>query len=473
MDPISLFGVGMQSYSQVVTAQRRLNCIYEKRTDGDKNGMVLRGTPGSTLFTVLPSGPNRGWRVVKGIMYVVSGNTVFVVATTGTTTLLGTIGSTSGNVCMSDNGIEIIIVDGAAGYILTISSGIITKIVDANFPNGARSVTYSAGVFICELPGTFQWYVSQQYAGATWTPLIFASKQQAPDLLVAVDEMHDTLILFGFATTEFWQDSGGYPNPFSRINGTTQDWGLAAIYSRCKFNNSMAFLGQNSQGQLQVCMFNGYTVVRISDHDIENVINDFSVWQDAVGYSYMWDGHIMYQLTFPAAGRSFLYDALTNFWSEAQTGLAVQDRHYGQFCTVFNGSNYISDYSNGNVYEIDDDNYTDNGAPIKRQLQSKHIRNKGNEFGIAEIFIDMDTGQGLQWGQGSDPQLMVQVSWDNGRTFGSERWISIGKVGQYLARAVARRFGSSKDFVFRLTMTDPIPFIMTEACAVLPPKKPL
>lgn len=474
MQPISFFGIGMQSYSQAVNAQRRLNCIYEMRDDGDKSGMIIRGTPGLTLFANIPAGVVRGMRVVKGVLYCVAYNSLYSVSTTGAVTQLsGTIGTTSGNVCLSDNGIQVIIVDGLGGYVYTISSGVLSKIADSQFPNGAKTVTFAGGYFICELPNTLQWYVSKAFDGTTWTPLVFASKQQKPDTLQAVDSMHDTLVLFGTTSIEFWQNTGGYPNPFSRISGSTQDWGLAAIYSRCSFNNSMAFLAQNTQGQIQVVTFNGYTVTRISTHDIENVINDFVTIADAVGYSYMWDGHILYQLTFPSAGRSFLYDALTGFWSEVQTGISLApQRHVGQFGVVYNYENYITDYSNGNIYMINDDVYSDNGNAIMRQVQSKHIRNKGNELAIAEVFFDMETGQGVQYGQGTNPQLIVQVSKDNGRTFGNERWAPLGAVGNYYTRVILTRWGSAIDFVFRLTMTDPVPFIITEACAVIPERIP-
>jgi hypothetical protein len=34
-------------------------------------------------------------------------------------------------------------------------------------------------------------------------------------------------------------------------------------------------------------------------------------------------------------------------------------------------------------------------------------------------------------------------------------------LGNYHTRVVARRFGSSRDFVFRFRMTDPVKFVIT------------
>lgn len=75
---------------------------------------------------------------------------------------------------------------------------------------------------------------------------------------------------------------------------------------------------------------------------------------------------------------------------------------------------------------------------------------------------------GVQSGQGSDPKIMLQVSKDGGQTYGNERTVSIGTVGSYQKRAIFRRLGSSKDFVLRVTMTDPVPFVITEACGLTP-----
>jgi hypothetical protein len=73
----------------------------------------------------------------------------------------------------------------------------------------------------------------------------------------------------------------------------------------------------------------------------------------------------------------------------------------------------------------------------------------------------METGVGLQSGQGSNPQIMLQVSRDYGRTFGNERWTSIGAVGQYIGpRPTWRRIGAGRDFVFKWKMTDPVPFVI-------------
>jgi hypothetical protein len=69
----------------------------------------------------------------------------------------------------------------------------------------------------------------------------------------------------------------------------------------------------------------------------------------------------------------------------------------------------------------------------------------------------MDAGMGLDGGvAGSDPQVMLRISRDGGRTFGPERWRSAGKIGEFRRRAAWNRNGRARDWVFRVRLTDPV-----------------
>ena len=468
MKSIPLFGSGVRSYSSTVSSQRRLNCFYDIRPDGEDGGTVIRGTPGWQSTFLLPTSPIRGWLPANKVLYVVAGSSLYSITAAGVYTNLGTLSTALGNVGLADNGAQLIIVDGLAGYTLTYTGNVFATIVDASFPNGAATVAFLDGRFLCNLPNTKQCYICQIYAGATWSPAIYFSKENSSDYLIAQDVINGTIILWGSNSIEFWQDVGSAPNPFARISGASQNWGLAAVWSRAQISNTFMFLGQNPQGTIQVMMLNGYTPVRVSTTDIENIINSFSTFSDGVALTYIVDGHPMYQLTFPTGGRSFLFDTLTQMWSEVQTGLALIAPHFGRLGVVFNSNNYISDATTGTIYEMNESVYTDAGQAIKRQVTSQHISSGGNKFSIASIFLDMETGVGLQLGQGAAPQIMLQTSKDGGRTFGYERYTALGAVGQYKnPRVIFRRLGSARSFVFQFTMTDPVKFVIGYAAAKL------
>jgi hypothetical protein len=119
------------------------------------------------------------------------------------------------------------------------------------------------------------------------------------------------------------------------------------------------------------------------------------------------------------------------------------------------------------VYTLDENKFTDNGQTIVRELVTRHGSSDFNMITVAEFFLDMETGVGLQTGQGSQPQITLDVSKDNGRTWSNPRLLSVGAVGKYMTRVIARRFGSARDFVFRVRMTDPVKFVVTEGAAVV------
>jgi len=84
---------------------------------------------------------------------------------------------------------------------------------------------------------------------------------------------------------------------------------------------------------------------------------------------------------------------------------------------------------------------------------------------IDEAYVDMETGVGLVSGQGSSPQVQLAVSKDNGRTFGTPRMTTLGLQSQYLTRAIWRRWGSARVFVFKLDVTDPVKFAVTSVAS--------
>lgn len=485
MRRIPLFGWGVNAYSSYVSRQRRLNVFYEIRIDKDKEELILRPTPGMLVRFTLPSSPIRGWHVANNVLYVVAGSVLYSISTGFVITALGTLGVTTGigNVGIADNGVQLIIVDGIAGYIYTIVTGSYAQaglnaagsfgaIADANFPNGATSVAFLDGRFVVNKAASRQYYVSQSYDGTGWTNSFslptFATKDNASDYLQAVVALSGVLVLLGQQTIEFWQDVGSTPLPFARVQGATRNIGCLAPYSLAFIEDSLLFLSQGLNGSYspEVTLLQGFQTKRVSTTDIEQIISEFIVRADAVGFGYTLNGHKMYQLTFPSAGRSFLYDITTDFWSELQTGLAVSGRHLAQLGITFNGEIYVSDSTSSLIYTLEDESFTDNGMPVKRQFTSRHVHMGGNRFAIDELYLDIETGVGLQSGQGSDPQIMLQVSKDGGRTFGTERWKSLGKVGQYKSpRVMWNRLGASQDFVFQWTLTDPVKFVIVGGSA--------
>lgn len=466
---VPLFGSGIASKSFVVTRQRRLNVYFERREDKDKTAVAVYGTPGmaSAGFTLpTPAGlPPRGMFGTQQVLYLVAYSTFLelgIQVPQTTAFFRGTLATTTGLVSMANSATQVVITDGTKGYLYTPAILTFTPIA-ASFPNGAKTVTFVASFFVAEQPGSQQFWISNANDGSTWNALAFASASSFASNILAVDNNAGNLVLFCEQHMEFWQNVGTTPQPFAPILSAANEYGLAAIFSRAHVDQSIIFLAQTREGEVQFVQLRGFSVKNITDPDIGAIVNGFTTVFDATAMSYEVDEHKFYQITFPIENRSFMFDCSTGIWSEMQTGANVlPTRHLANLSAYYAGNRYFSDSVSSTIYTMDRNRYDDNGDVIVRELITRHVLSGFNRIRISSLYLDMETGVGLQTGQGANPQVMLQYSKDNGRTWSAERWASSGLVGNYIARVMWRRFGSTRDATFRIRMTDPVKFVITE-----------
>lgn len=449
----SLFGVGLQGKSPNVSAQRRINLYLEFRPEDDGIRIVAHGTPGLTLFADFGDTPARGAHVVGSLLYVVHRGTFWEVNNAGTMTSRGTLLTTSGRVYFADNGTSIMVVDGQFGYTFNTSTPgtPLAQIVDVDFP-APGSVTWQDQYFIVNKVGTGRFYISALGDPTSWAALDFANAEGNPDNIVRIIADHGELIPFGDVTTEFWGNSGASDFPYARLGSAVVEWGLAAAESLTKFESSLMFLGRNRMGECQVVILNGYTPQPVGGQDFLDAINKYSTVNDATAFSYMNNGHPFYQINFPTAGKSWLYDGSTKVWSEVGGEMI---RHSANIGVFFINRMIVTDYSTGKLYTLNKTTFTDNGAMIPREIISRHLIGD-NYIPIYQLWVDMETGVGLATGQGSDPQVSLEISEDRGHTWSNEIWRSFGKIGDFQARAWWDRLGSSYSWTFRLKISDPV-----------------
>jgi hypothetical protein len=270
-------------------------------------------------------------------------------------------------------------------------------------------------------------------------------------------------MVFGGITTEFFVDNGATDFPFQPLKSSTSEWGCASAWSVCKFNDGVAFLGKNRLGQVSVRVMNGYIAQSVTNPDIGYNINQYADVSDATALSAMRGEHPIYQLNFPAAGKSWEYDAFSQHWSPRVSAGETRQR-----CEI--GINYLnrtllSDFENGNLYTINPDTYTENGSEIAAELISENVALPDKDRFIVDCFrVDLEAGVGLATGQGSDPQIMAQFSRDGGRSWGFEMWQPIGKAGKYATRVEWRGLGEMDQFTAKLRITDPVKRAIISAC---------
>jgi hypothetical protein len=436
------------------------------------------GTPGKTLFATLPNTPVRCLWGGDNRLFAVGGSKLFEVLPNGTPVLLGDVGfATLPAQIFSDvqaapgSGSELFIVSGNNGY---VADGISVFQVVA-----ASAGAFMDGYFIAITPNSNQFQLSALQDGTTWNGLQVAAKEGQPDRLTMILFDHETLWLFGEKTTEVWYDTGALDFPFQRIQGAFIEQGLWAPWSVAKLDNSIFWLGGDDRGAGVVWRAQGFLPVRISNHAVENMIRKYQDSYDAVAFAYQQNGHQFYVLSFPTGDATLVYDVATNMWHER----AYWDPNAGKYhadlarCHAFTMvQNFVGDYTNGNIYVLDLDTYTDNGGTIRRYRSSPHIVNENKWVQYKRFILDTQVVQGPASGQGSNPQIILQFSDDGGFTWSNERFCgglpivpgqiqSLGQSGpgEYRFRYAWRRLGRSRDRCFRAIMTDPVQWIITDA----------
>lgn len=486
MPIVPMFGTGVKGWSANATSQRRLN-LYVDGPQGrsvDKSDFVLYPRPGLVAFTSneVTGGtidfPMTGLISVghsAGLLFVSSGSygdyaycatngRSFELRPTKTVWAEGTGGYATNNpTVFAYGGTTTLAADG--NYVFWPQNGSLTALSIANAPTLARSVCFVGGRFVVDdqaNPGQFRWSGLDVTSPGTltWDPLDFATAESAPDALVRVFAHRGELLLFGSETLEFWAPSGDQ-NIFTRINGATAPWGLSAFDTVGVYNGSLLFLGASRSARAQVVMLDGYSPQVISTPDVEKSINDelaANATPDACVISNA--GHSWYVLSL--INTSWAYDLTNSSWCEWQTD---GKRWAGKYSAIYDGKCLVTDYRNANVYYLDENTYTDNGNAIVREVTSRHVFNDLERMTLDQVTIDVEAGTGLTTGQGSDPQIMLQISRDGGHTYGNEMWSGLGKRGYYGWRAVWNRLGRARDWVFRWRITDAVKVVILNASA--------
>lgn len=294
--------------------------------------------------------------------------------------------------------------------------------------------------------------------GNAFDALDIAAKTGSADNIVTVAVIHGELWLIGELTSEIWANTGAADFTFGRIQGAFVDHGCAAAYSLAQQDVFLFWLAQDRQGEAVIVKSNGYGVVRISTHAIEQDIQTYETINDAIGYCHQIEGHAFYVLTFPAANRTWVYELSTGQWHERGSvdSNGVIMRHRANAFAFAYGSGHVGDFQNGALYVYDQNYYLDDDQPIPRIRTFPHIVGNGNRIEYNSFTADIEVGQ--TGGMLSDNPPLISLRWSDtrGSTFGNPVMQSMGATGQVFCSPQWRRLGTARDRVFELSWSAPV-----------------
>jgi len=456
-----LFGLGLQGKSPNITANTLINAYYEfHQQDKDRTAVSIHGTPGLTEFIDNGATPWRGLHVFPGteLIYGVHRDTFYSVNNAGIITSIGTLTTSNGRVDICDDGTYIVIVDGSEIYTYNTSTDTFATGSDADRPISPNTCIFQGARILTDENGTGQFKGGGNYDPTAWSATDYATAESNPDNLKRIVNYRGTVVLFGDYTTEFWQNTGGSGFPYSRILGADVEYGLAARWSVGRFAGTYAFLAKNREGQVFVAALNGYNPPqKISNPELDHLINNYSTVLDASGFGYMLGGHPMYQLNFPTANKSWLYDGSTQYWSELRYG--ANNRHRAEMAVDFVNQTIVADHENGKLYKLQEGVYTDNGVEIHTICRGRHIFKDKKKVRFSRLELGLEAGVG----DDDDPVAGLRVSKDGGHSYGTQSFAPMGNTGEYTRRCIFRKLGSGRDIVPEVTITDNVKRVLTDA----------
>jgi hypothetical protein len=170
---------------------------------------------------------------------------------------------------------------------------------------------YIDGYFIVLKPNSNNFYLSYPMDGTNWDINDTATKEGAPDRLLAIIADHEELWLFGYETHEVWRDTGNGVGGFAfeKDPGAVMQTGIAAPWSAASLAQGVAWLGEDMRGRGVAYRAQGYQPVRISTHAVESAWSTYSTIYDAEAFVYSEGGHEFWVITFPTGNATWVYDA--------------------------------------------------------------------------------------------------------------------------------------------------------------------
>ena len=447
-----------QSESLFLSAQRLVNLYAERIPEEAKSPVALFGTPELKLRQTVGVGPNRGQIVMNKKLFIVSGPALWRVEGDGSATNIGVVPGNS-SVQMSHNGTQIAVLTGGAPTDLFIATETnVTQVTDPDYP-GASSVAFLDGYFLFTETASGRWFICASYNGLEFDALEFATAEGSPDNLIRVFVNQREAWLFGEETTEVWYNSGNADFPFERASGANIERGTVSGASISGLDNSLIWVGEDRV----IYRADGYRPTRISTHPIEEVLESFVGLGDLISFSYTQKGHAFYVLKKPGHF-TFVYDVSTGLWHERESH-GRPDYRVSWYSDVF-GARIASDDKTGNIYEMDITRHgSENGESVVAIATSPPLWAKTEFATMNSLIVDVETGVGLNDGQGADPQIMLDWSDDGGKTWSNEHWTSMGKIGEYTRRAKWDRMGQFYQRVLRVRISDPVRRVMNGAYA--------
>lgn len=438
-----------------VSSQITRNFYIEVNPQGNEL-VSLMPFPGLPLFATAGNGVNRGTGTFKDIFYTISGSGLFSVNRGGVATLIGTIPG-SGRCNLQSDGNNLVIATGESKP-LAWDGTTLTQGTDVDLPN-ASTVVYLNRRVIYDGNNTDVAFADLDDPLSVNSANVTQTDTHPDNMLAGFSHQQQYFACCQESIEPYFNSGVGNP-PYTLVTNSVKEIGIHAIHSIGQNKQFTYFLGSD----LTPYRLSGLTLQPIGNPAIGQAISKYRDASDAYGMCFTLDEQEFYLISFPIGNETWLYGEESGLWTNLAFGTDGSQHLISSHEFIYD-KHLVADRRNSNIYELDFDTFTDNGDTIQ------HIRDTitvdGETFGRpdARVFMDrlrlrIEPGTSLV---SAASQMIMQYSDDNGQTFSSERFASVGDQGEYGWIVEWLDLGMFYRRMFRFTMSDDIKWVLISA----------
>ena len=442
--PYSIAGDSFISSASDLSSQYTTNMIAVPSPNSLTDSAALYSYPGLKPFsTGAALQPDRGIykQLFDGKGWKVSGSTLYSFDSSGTQTAEGTIVG-SGLASMADNGSVLFIIGGTTAY---SHNG--TTLTTLTLPFTPVQVDYLNDQFVALDSDSLVWI--SDVGTTNFDPINSFTANSASDLMVGIKVFNQFLFNLKGSNLEPWENTGSGNPPFERMNGAIiEGVGLANKNCVCDTSNALYFLGADKLPYRVV----SFQAQKLSDNN-PGIAELFKTYNKDTAYVQCTEiyGQDIAVFFFPSDAAVWAVSQQTALWFKLDNGLH-EALYQGSTISRLFDKTLVGDRENGNMYELDVATYQNNGVPMVRERVFRPMA--GETVGAPRAYLQMKMIQfAVETGVGGDTPMIVSFSTNGGRSYGSERWLSIGEEGDYLEQVETYQNRKFKDLTVKIRYT--------------------
>jgi hypothetical protein len=403
MPPFGFVGPSYSSQSPNFAFMQAMNWYPESsEKQAATSPIALYPTGGLKLFSDLVDSPVRGEITVNDRSFSVAGSRFYEVDPAGTKTQWGIVVNDSKIVSLAGGTTQILIASAGVPYVFDFSTNTFTALPGGTLLGPVSFVGYIDGFFIALLTNSNQFQWSQLLNALVWDPLNTQKVSVFTGNVLSMIVDHREIWFFGERQTQVYYDSGSL-NVFDIVPGGFIEAGIFAPQTVVRLDNTLLWIGGDERGAGIAWRAQGYTPSRVSNHAVEFAWQGYlkkfgpSGLNDAVAYSFQDQGHSFWQIYFPKANATWVYDVATGQWHErgawiAATGMYVA--HHSQVHTFNFGKHLVGDWASGKIYDMSIGYFDDDGQPLRRVRRAPSIQNERNWQFHNQLEVYLEAGLG-------------------------------------------------------------------------------